>query len=454
VRFYDRVKEREFFEKIKTTKKKQMIVIFGRRRIGKTTLLRKVLPDAAYFFVDTRSSETLLADFSRQVFNGLFENWESFFCYLFKNYETVIFDEFQNFLRVDRSGFSSLQKVWDELDSKTMLILCGSYVGMMKRIFFDSKEPLFGRSDYKLQLKPFDFISAAEMLLNFGYPIDEVITWYSILGGVPKYLWYLDKRRPFKELLYELFFAEFAPFREEGKNLLVGEFGSEHPGYFAVLEAIGDLDREAKEITDRTNMNRTKVMKYMNELVNYYDIIEKVDNRLSKAQRGARYRIKDNFLSFWFRYIYAQQAVVEFNPQAAFEYTLENQPASTGRAFEKIISSLIPLFYNEGIIPVMPHKVGKHWGKVPGAKDKSYEIDLVGEDKASILVFECKWTNKPVTRKTANDFLKKCDYIKDSRKRIPVMISKSGFVGNIDEKIVKIDLDTIERLVKKHIGVR
>ncbi len=139
------------------------------------------LPECAILFVDTRSSETLL---KRLLFTDIrrsFDNWEEgFFRALFRLQEVVIFDEFQNFMRVDQSVFSILQKVWDENSGRSLLILCGSYVGMMKRIFLDQKAPLFGRCDHKVELKQFRFREALEMIRSFGYSFEEAVEWYSI----------------------------------------------------------------------------------------------------------------------------------------------------------------------------------------------------------------------------------------------------------------------------------
>ncbi|MGC8545920.1 MAG: ATP-binding protein [Athalassotoga sp.] len=451
MRFFNRTEETAFLKKIKDQNGKHMIVLYGPRRIGKTYLLRNAYPEANYFFVDTRSSETLLKDFSRRIFDGSFENWDAFFKYLLNSKRIVIIDEFQNFLRVDPSIFSILQNVWDSTESNILLILSGSYVGMMKKIFLDLKEPLFGRSEYLIQLKEFNFFGVFEMLKNFGYTLEETITWYAILGGVPKYLWYLESKKPFETLIEELFFGNFAPLKEEGKNLLVGEFGTEHPGYFAVLEGIGYFDREIGEICDRTKMERTKAMKYINELMTHYDIVEKVENKLSKSKRGARYKIKGNFLSFWFKYIYSNQDTIEFNPKSALDFTIKNINEIIGRTFEEVVKFLMPFFYKNGVIPVMPESIGKHWLKAPDGK--VYEFDIVGETKDVLIIFECKWRNKKTSESDLNNFIQKCKFIKDQRKHILVFVSKSGFESNKDDEIIKIDLDMIEEIVNKEFNV-
>ena len=444
MKFFDRADETRLFEGLAKRKSKKMVALFGRRRIGKTTLLKKVYPNARYFFVDTRSSETLLKDFSSQIFEGSFDNWEGFFRALFRLQEVVIFDEFQNFMRVDQSVFSVLQKVWDENSGKGLLILCGSYVGMMKRIFLDDKAPLFGRCDYKVELNQFRFRDALEMMRSFGYSFEEALEWYSVLGGIPQYLWLLEERASFEKKIRELFFDRFAPLREEGKNLLIGEFGTEHPGYFSVLEAVGYFDRDAGEIVDRTGMERTKAMKYLSELTNSYGIIERVENLLSRSKRGLRYAIQDNFLSFWMKYIYSRQNAVEFDSEQALTYTIENLEEYIGRAFESTVKSLVPDLYRAEKIPFLPERVGKHWGKIPGTRDKTYEIDLIGESSDRILVFECKWRKAPVGPEVAEELIEKMQYIPDKRVKVPVIISKSGFKANMPKEVLLIDLRDLE----------
>ena len=445
--FFDRKREVEFLKNMKDRKRKTMIAIYGRRRIGKTALLHRAFPDACYLFVDTRSSETMLKDFSHQLSEAHYDSWEVFFRNMLAKEEVIILDEFQNFLRVDSSVFSVLQKVWDEYKGDSLLILCGSYAGMMKRIFNDSREPLFGRADHLIELKAFAFEDVYEMLSSFGYSLADIVKWYAVLGGVPHYLWRIQEKKLPGTSLEELFFSPFAPFREEGRNLLITEFGSEHPGYFAVLKAIGTNDRDASEIVDRTAMERTKAMKYVSELADRYGIIEKVENMLSSSKRGLRYRIADNFLSFWFGQVYSQTEEIEFDPDQALTNTIRRLPEITGTRFEHVVRSLIPKLFDAGMVPIKPSKMGKHWGKVPGTRDKAYEIDLVGQNEDSVLFVECKWTNKPVDSKTAQAFLQKCEYLKSPKSKTYAMVSRSGFKKSISREIIKISMDDLDQVL-------
>lgn len=446
--FYNRKKELAFFSSQTHVDEKKMIVLYGRRRVGKTALLKKIFPDAEYFFVDTRSSETLLKDFSKRIINGQFDSWEAFFRNILKEKKVIIFDEFQNFAKIDKSVFSILQKVWDENNTTAKLIFCGSYIGMMKKIFMDSKEPLFGRSDFNIQLKTFSFLNTFEMLSDFGYNFEETVIWYALLGGIPHYLWRLKNKIELFEELNNLFFSDFAPFKEEGKNLLIGEFGSQHPGYFSVLKSISDKELGMGEIADKSGLKNNTAAKYVSELINYYDILEPVHDFFSTSNRGKRYRIKDNFLAFWFRYIYSNYDRVEFNPESAFLYAKENLMSRVGYVFEDIIKSSLPLLHKYDLIPFLPDTIGKTWGKVPYEKGKSYEIDIVGEKNNQLLVMECKWKEKKTDNKQIEAFLRNCSYLQTKKEIVPVYISKNGF-KNLEaykNKLILLDKTDITRV--------
>ena len=191
--FYDRKKELSYFRSL--TQSKQLIVMYGRRRVGKTSIVKELLKTkkGIYFFVETQDKDSLLLFFSNTIaeqkgYNIKFSDWDSFFKYLLENFDLIVFDEFQNFERVDKSLFSKLQNIWDDSKTKTTLILIGSYTGMMKKIFEDAKEPLFGRADNIIDLRHFTFQDTYDMLKDFGYNIEQSVELYSVFDGIPIYL--------------------------------------------------------------------------------------------------------------------------------------------------------------------------------------------------------------------------------------------------------------------------
>jgi AAA+ ATPase superfamily predicted ATPase len=204
----------------------------------------------------------------------------------------------------------------------------------------------------------------------------------------------------------------------------------------------------AGEIADKSGLKNNTAAKYIHELVNYYDILEPVHDFFSTTNRGKRYRIKDNFLAFWFRAIYSHYDIVEFNPESAFLFTKENLMSRVGYVFEDIIKSSLHLLFKNGLIPFLPDTVGKTWGKVPNEKGKSYEMDIIGEKNNQLLVIECKWREKQVDDKQINHFLRNCSYLKTKKEIIPVFISKTGFKNpdNFKNKSILLDKNDIMQM--------
>ena len=445
MKFYDRKREKEFLERLFKSDEKKLVVIYGRRRVGKTTLLKETFRDSLYFFVDNRNCGDLLLDFSKRISNAVYQSWEDFLKDLLRRDGIIVFDEFQNFLRSCPYVLSIFQKVWDEVDnSKLLMILCGSYSGMMKRIFTDGKSPLFGRADYMINLKPFRFVDTYRMLKDFGYSFEEIITWYAILGGIPKYLWLLKNKSSVENKLYEIFFDDFAPLKEEGKNLLILEFGKEHPGYFSVLKAIGNFEMDLSEIVSKSGLKPATAMKYISELRDYYGLIREVDNILVRKKRGRRYKISDFFLRFWVRFIYNQHDLMEINPDLAMKNTLKNLPQHIGLVFEDIVLDLLPIFQKNGMLPNIT-RIGKGW--IKSKDNQQVEIDVVAESEENLILIECKWTNKPVTKKDLENFLGKISAVPSKKKKVGMIISKSGFSVHSSSDVLLVGLNRLEKMI-------
>ena len=260
--FYDRKNEIDFFEKVKTKQEKQFIVLYGRRRIGKTTLIKKVFSnekedDFLYHFVEVSREETQLKNISNCISKATFNNWYDLFSELFKRKKVVVFDEFQNFSTINKNIFSALQHAWDETKSNVKLIVLGSYVGLMKKLFTEKKLPLFGRNDYIIKIKEFPKKEALKILISYGYSIEEAVQIVLLVGGVPKYLIPFKEKASLKEKIYDLFIDDFSPFKEETKNILIQEFGLEHKSYFSILKGIAGKRKSLSELTDITGIPNT-----------------------------------------------------------------------------------------------------------------------------------------------------------------------------------------------------
>ncbi len=404
--FYNRRVELEKLEKVYSHLGSTFIVIYGRRRVGKTALVREFLKDkfGIYFFVGEKDETMLIEEYLKEIENVLGEHLPSYFTPRFSSLEElfefllgfskeqkliVVFDEFQNFRSVKPSFFSSLQKLWDmKGDSNLILIAVGSYVGMMKRIFMDNKEPLFGRVDEWIKLRPFDFWTAYDFVNTFAdMPLNHFVELYSALGGMPRYLLYLKRYYTgnVAETLNNLFFDEFAPLREEGLNTLKLEFGRFYRSYFSILEAVSLGYVTPKEISDKTGLKLLTVGKYLSELTNHYEYLrrEVPVTEDPRKTRKVSYRVADEFFNFWFRFVYHNYTYLEEgNLDLVLDDLEKNFSAFAGKTYERIALEFVKQI-NLGFKPL---RVGRWW-------HKGEEIDVVAYDRENIALFEVKWSD-------------------------------------------------------------
>lgn len=328
MKFYNRQKEIAALREIETNSNKfaQMTVIVGRRRVGKTTLLKRAFEKTPtlYFFVAKKNEVLLCDEFTLEIENklsvslGHFHSFAELFKALMilsreKNF-TLIIDEFQEFISLNKSIFSDMQNIWDSLkeQSHINLILCGSIYSMMKRIFENSKEPLFGRATSRMIIRPFDITTIKEILgdYNADYTPEDLLAFYMATGGVAKYIEQLVQSKSFtKRSILNSIFKEDSYFLNEGRDVLIDEFGKDYSNYFSILSLIASSKTERGEIESILGM---PVGGYLDKLEKEYNIIKRV--RPFGAKEGSRsnkYLIEDNFLNLWFRFIYKFRSAVE-----------------------------------------------------------------------------------------------------------------------------------------------
>lgn len=329
MKFYNREKEIELLSKIEqiSFQSAQMTFVVGRRRIGKTSLLSKVYnkDKVLYFFIAKKNEALLCEEFINDIQQKLevpiFGNIKSFkeiFRLLMElsksKHFTLIIDEFQQFFTINPSVFSDMQNIWDSYKetSKINLILCGSVYSMMTRIFENSKESLFGRATQRIHLKAFDLLTLKEILndYNKNFSHEDLLAFYLFTGGVAKYVELLIQKSAFTlETMIDEIFAENSIFLDEGKNVLIEEFGKEYTNYFSILSLIASGKTSRVEIESILEMQTGG---FLSRLENEFGLIKKVRPILAKPNsRRVKYSIEDNFLSFWFRFIYKNRSAVE-----------------------------------------------------------------------------------------------------------------------------------------------
>lgn len=300
-----------------------LTLMVGRRRVGKTGLLVHTYQDRALYLFISRKSELLLCEeFTEQIRNqlnlpifgqprSLRAVLEILFQYAQSQPLTLILDEFQDIARVNPAVFSELQNLWDQYRPrcKLHLICCGSLYSLMTRLFQDSKEPLFGRADHRINLQPLKPAYIAELLRDDGrYDTDSLLAWYTVSGGVPKYLEWLAKTDP-QQAIWESLINEFSLVIEEGRYRLAEEFGAEQSTYFSILATLTSGKTSRSEIE---SVLETSIGPYLKRLEEDFDIIQRIKPVFATPNsRQVKYRIHDAFLSFWFRFIYRYRSAVE-----------------------------------------------------------------------------------------------------------------------------------------------
>ena len=384
MRFYNREKELELLRRIDALSETddQMTVLTGRRRIGKTSLLRHFIADrpAVYLFLAKKSEALICAELADAIrlslgveLYGEFRQFKEIFRFLLdlskKQHFTLILDEFQEFTSINPAVYSEMQNLWDaaKAESKINLILCGSVYSLMNRIFENSKEPLFGRATNRIHLKPFT-INTLKEILTENYPDftnDDLLAFYLFTGGVAKYVELFVSRKAFtlNDILNEIF-SENSILLDEGKNILIEEFGKEYSTYFSILTLIASSKTSRSEMESVLEMS---VGGYLERLDADFGLIRKIRPVLAKpGGRNMKYAIHDNFLNFWFRFIYKYRSAIEIENFDYVRSIIERDYATySGLILEKY-------FVEKLIVSQQYSLVGTYW-----EKSNQNEIDIV-----------------------------------------------------------------------------
>ena len=331
MRFYDREKELGILQTNweQTIECGRMTVLIGRRRIGKTTLLTKSADDGGhpllYLYVSKDNERVLTGKFQEtaeqtlglQIF-GRMETFAQFFEHLLRygqlNHFTLVFDEFQNFLKVNPAIPSHIQDIWDRYHEKTKvnMVACGSIYNMMHKIFDNEDEPLYGRQDCRLNMLPFR-ISILKQILhdhNPKYTPEDLLCLYTLTGGVAKYVtWLMDAKATTKAKMLRWVTQAGSPYLSEGTELIMSEFGKDYANYLSILQLIASGMTTQSEIDGAIGKNTGA---YLDNLEEDYSYIHRKQPMFSKpGGRNSRWQLDDCFLRFWFRFIMRNQALVE-----------------------------------------------------------------------------------------------------------------------------------------------
>ena len=454
--FINRKNELEMLDEKFKLPEPQFVVIYGRRRTGKTELIKQFCKDKEYiyFLADKRGTALNAGRFASIAvdhFNDAAIEIEDFyllFDYIKRRLDNdkttvIIIDEFSYLVEKDDSIPSVFQGIWDEVLAKknVFLILCGSSISMMEHGVLSYKSPLYGRRTGQWKLSPFSFKELKEFFP--GFSLVERVEIYSVLGGIPFYLKKFRKKNIFLNI-EENILAKGEALYEEVEFLLREEL-REYSSYYSILEAIASGSARIIEIADNSKIKTGDLPKYLSTLIKL-DIIEKVHPVTEKEKtKKTIYKIKDNFFNFWFKFVYPHKNDIEMgNTQKVIDVMKEELSSYTGHIFEGIVKEFLILMNAENSLPFNFSKIGTWWS---GKR----EIDVVALSKNEALFVECKWQN----RKTDIDVLKtlteNAQFVNWQREKDHFAVfSKTGFTLKAENfaKEKGIILFTVDEMIK------
>lgn len=396
MKFYNRNDELALLKKADTLKNEHsvMTILIGRRRIGKTTLALQPFTKEPklYFFVSKKEESLLCEEFLEEIKDklalpifGEIRTFENLFALLMQAAQTISFtlviDEFQEFERLNASIYSVMQRIWDtnKASTKMHLILSGSIYSLMKKIFENAHEPLFGRADFKLHLQPFHGSTLKEILHDYGaYSSCNLLDFFILTGGVAKYIELFINAQAFDRIsMINEIVNPHGLFLDEGRNRLIEEFGKEYGVYFSILSLIANSKTSKGEIESILEKN---ISGYLYRLENDYNIIKSIKPINAKPNsKVQKYEIVDNFLSFWFRFIFKYQSLIEAGSfEKLKEIILRDFDMFSGKFLEK-------LFVDQFKEQQQFTHIGSYW-----ERGNQNEIDIVAIDELEKTMMICE----------------------------------------------------------------
>ncbi len=392
------------------------VVIYGRRRVGKTTLIKEFIKDKnALYYLATEELEfsgrkrlvAAVADYTGQdyISKATFSNWEDIFK-VFVEYrpgekKVIVIDEFQYLVQTNPAFSSIFQNIWDEIlkDKQVMVILCGSLVSLMTKAVLSYSSPLYGRRTAQIKLAPLKFSELEQYYKQFSFK--ELVDLYALTGGVPKYIEFFANDQPLLENIRTNILNKAGYLYEEPLFLLAKEV-REPVTYFSIIETIAAGKHKIGEIAAALELKTNSLSPYLKTLTEL-NLVEKripVTETAPHKSRKGLFFISDSFIRFWFTFIYPYKGELEIgNLKPALkrfeEHYIDN---FLSYVFENISREQFNDFCRIEAIDFNPTKTGAYWDGRQGN-----EIDLVAidETKGQIFFGECKYTLKrPVGLKT------------------------------------------------------
>lgn len=457
--FVDREKEVAFLEDIYHQKGTKVIILYGRRRVGKTEIIKTFIKnkDSLYFLADKRGTELNAQRFAREAaqhfkdISPAVHNFDDVFTYIVKRRKSLVIalDEFSYLVERDETIPSVFQLIVDEiLKGDFLLILCGSSISMMEKAL-SYKSPLYGRRTGQWLVEPFSFKDVLPFFPNYSF--SQVIKAFSVVGNIPAYLVKFDDSIPVFKNIQEKILRKGTFLYEEVEFLLKGEL-RDPSRYSSILEAVGGGATRLTEIAHKSHIPAKDLSKYVNILQSLH-LIEKIKPVTEKKGKKTLYKISDQFFHFWFRFVQPYMSYLESgNTDYIMEIIKSNFNAFVGSSFERICKEALKELNNQKKLPFSFSRLGTWWGYYRDRTErKEVEIDCVAlnEKTKNILFAECKWRDNVDVEEILNKLKEKSAYVNwfnASRKEWFAIFGKSFLKRSRD--CLCFDLEDLEKLFK------
>jgi AAA+ ATPase superfamily predicted ATPase len=459
--FYGREIELEFLKKKLNSKKSELIIIYGRRRIGKTELLKYFSKDVLghnFYVAKECTDKEQLESFSKNIITtnntpyiDTFKDWETALIYLmdrktdFK--KLLIIDEFPYIVHSNKVIPSVIQNIWDHnyKNSNIVIILCGSAMSFIEKEILSEKAPLFGRATGIYKLTEMNYLTASQFFENTNYEV--LIMIYCILGGIPHYLDQFDSESTLEENIKTNILRKGCTLYSEVEFLIKQEL-RETSRYYTIIEAVAFGNTKLNDIYTKTQIDARKISVYLNNLIEL-NIIEReypIDFKTKKkinAQSGL-YKLKDNFFRFYFRFIFPNLSLLEIGDvDIAYDKIISPEiNAFVSIPFEDICIQYLKI--KNKSLPIQFTHIGRWWNKTD-------EIDIVAMYMNKVVIVgECKWKVSKMSLHDYNKLIEKLQFIKADLKDVHIyLFSKSGFeksltdLAEINEKMHIISIEEL-----------
>lgn len=469
--FWDRKKELASLKEIHAGTHAAFIKLYGRRRIGKTELIRHFLEQcgkgtALYYYVDKAEDTVLMQTMADAIRHQLGEtlnlsNWDDLFTYLAnksKQRFVLVIDEAPRFMDNKSVFLTRLQHVWDTSlkDSKLMLVIVGSSISMMEKMT-SHNGPLYGRLTHDIKLSPFRYVDFREVFKEKSE--QDILQYYAVFGGTPHYVRMANlEGKKLNDTIMSLLVHPEAALSREAEDLFEIEGVREPARYVTILKAIAQGNLRLPEIANATGIQIEQLPIYLKKLHDRLDLIEPADP-IGGKKKNARYDVSDNFFRFWYRFIFPHRSAIEVGNTKDIKQLIDDQlPALTGRVFERVVRELFVLYQGREIlgIPIQFDSIGSWWPARGEQGSDNGDIDVVArhEKTRTTYVADVKHTNSEYGFTEFNTLQQRIKKLPFGGQVRLFTVSRSGFTTEFknyakQNNIILISIEQLSELFDK-----